>query len=324
MFKHFSTDNFSEVKVLVVGDVMIDRYLWGEVRRISPEAPVPVVHLKNITDKPGGAANVAANIAGLGAKPYLIGVVGDDEEGRLFPKILAGAGIDADFIVTAGRRQTTVKTRVLAHQQQIVRIDRETAENLEAEDEEKIRRSIAGVINEIDVIIISDYGKGVLSGKILSRLITTANELQKIIMVDPKGSDFSKYGGATILTPNQKEAAEICGFDLHDDETVCRAGEKLLAELDLGALLITRGGEGMTLFEKNKSPFHLKASARKVYDVTGAGDTVIAVAAAVAGAGGSWQAAVEIANIAAGLVIEDAGTATITLDKLMPFIKKYQ
>ena len=200
---------FPGLNVLIVGDVMLDRYWWGSVSRISPEAPVPVVNLENTSLAAGGAANVAANVAGLGAKPYLVGVIGEDAEADLFPGVLEKKNIAAEHLVRTSSRGTTVKTRVVAHSQQIVRVDQETKSALNAQEENLIWDKITNLLKHIQIIIISDYGKGVITENIASRLITTARRENKMVIVDPKGKNYQKYRGATILTPNRYEVAEV-------------------------------------------------------------------------------------------------------------------
>ena len=314
-------EKFSKVKVLVVGDVMLDKYLWGEVSRISPEAPVPVVNLKNTSYIAGGAANVAANVAGLGATPFLVGAIGEDGEGSLFPKVLADSNVSADYLVKIPSRQTTVKTRIIAHNQQIVRVDQETTQRLSKGEEETIWRQIEKLLTAADAIVISDYNKGLLTENLTARLIMQGKLENKIILVDPKGSDYDKYMGATIITPNKFEVANVCRLNGFNEETLQNAGRDLLSRLKLDALLITRGEEGMTLFENGKSPVHLEAQARHVYDVTGAGDTVIASLAVSLGAGERFMGAAEIANTAAGLVVSEVGTSAIKITALRDAFK---
>ena len=307
---------FSKVKVLVVGDVMLDRYWWGSVNRISPEAPVPVVHLKETSLVAGGAANVAVNIAGLNARPFLVGAIGDDEEAELFPDLLKNSNISPDYLIKLPKHQTTVKTRVVAHSQQVVRIDQELKLNLNNSEEDGIWEKIKHLIQEVDLIVLSDYNKGFLTENLLKRLITTSNKNNKFVLVDPKGKNYNKYTGATILTPNLREIIEACGLEESESNLIEQTGIKLLNTLDLKALLITKGEEGMTLLEKNKKSLHLSARARKVYDVTGAGDTVIATLAVALGAGLSFAESSKAANIAAGIVVEQVGTSTINFDEL--------
>ena len=309
-------ENFPKVKILVVGDVMLDRYWWGSVDRISPEAPVPVVRLEETSSAAGGAANVASNIAGLGAFPFLLSVVGDDEEAEIFPDILQKAGVSADYLIKIPGRRTTVKTRVIAHNQQVVRIDDETDASLPTEQAEMIWRKFLDVLETADLVIISDYAKGMLSVELIKRLITSANSADKMVLVDPKGKDYTKYKNSTLLTPNRFEAAQACNLEGSEEDFVERAGRELLAKLKSQALVITQGEKGMTPFEKARRPLHLPASTRNTYDVTGAGDTVIAALGVAVGAGGDFRQAAYLANIAAGLVVEEVGTSAAQLEDL--------
>jgi D-beta-D-heptose 7-phosphate kinase / D-beta-D-heptose 1-phosphate adenosyltransferase len=309
-------EDFSKVNVLIVGDVMIDRFWWGSVNRISPEAPVPVVNLKATTLAPGGAANVAANISGLGANPFLVGITGDDAEAKLLPAILSTHNISNEYLVSSPSRPTTVKTRIIAHNQQIVRIDQESKGFLNIVDEENVWGKISGLLDKIGVIVISDYGKGLLTDKLIARLITYGKDNNKYVLVDPKGKDYSKYAGATILTPNRFEAAQVLGLDDSEQINVEEAGEKLISKLKLDSLLITQGEEGMTLFQKKSKSIHLPALARQVYDVTGAGDTVIGCLSVAFGKNYSFEKAANLANLAAGLVVEQLGTTAISIEML--------
>ena len=307
----------SGLKVLIVGDVMLDRYWWGSVTRISPEAPVPVVNLERTTLTAGGAANVAANVAGLGAIPYLIGAVGEDAEAELFPDILADKNISPEYLVATPHRGTTIKTRVVAHSQQIVRVDQETKLLLTERDEDLIWQKIDGLLKQVQIVVVSDYGKGVVTENILARLITTAKCESKFVIIDPKGKSYEKYHGATILTPNRFEAAEVFQLEDFEPPTIEEAGRKMIDRFDLAAVLITQGEAGMTLFEKeSRLSTHLPVTARNVYDVTGAGDTVIACLATAIGAGADFLEAAKFANIAAGLVVEQVGTTAVTLRML--------
>jgi rfaE bifunctional protein kinase chain/domain len=304
-------EKFSEVKVLIVGDVMLDRYCWGSVSRISPEAPVPVVNLEKTEVTLGGAANVAANVVGLGAKAILVGVIGKDEEAKTFPIFLHEKGISSDDLIETESRPTTVKTRIVAHNQHIVRVDQESTNQLTSNEEEKVWSKIKEVFNQADIVIISDYAKGLLTDNLILRLITLGNEQSKPILVDPKGKDYAKYRGATLLTPNKREAYQATLI-----ENVEKAGQDLMQKLDLKALLITQGEDGMTLFERKNKPFKLNALARKVYDVTGAGDTVIATLAVAFASGFSLSESANLANIAAGFVVEKVGTTAIDIKEL--------
>ncbi len=309
-------EKFSAVKVLVVGDVMLDRYCWGSVRRISPEAPVPVVNLERTSLVAGGAANVAANVAGLGAEAFLIGVVGQDEEAGLMSEILGEINVSPEYLLNVKKRPTTIKTRIVAHNQHVVRIDQETSLPLDSADEKKLIRLIEQTIAKVGVIVISDYAKGVVTENLVSRLITKARELNKPVLIDPKGREYGKYRGATLLTPNRQEAAAACNLETDGQDLVGKAGRQLLKSLSVSAILITQGEKGMTLFRQNKSSYHLDALARKVFDVTGAGDTVVASLGTAVGAGADLAEAAEIANIAAGLVVEEIGTTAINIKKL--------
>lgn len=313
-------ENFAQLRILVVGDVMLDRYWWGGVTRISPEAPVPVVRLKSTSMAPGGAANVAVNVSGLGADAILLGLVGEDDEAKLFPSLLEGAGVSAEHLIAVEGRSTTVKTRVIAHSQQVVRVDQEDSHPIDSETEDRIRARIADLAPEVDAIAVSDYAKGMLTEKVLQELFSAAAKHGKSVLVDPKGKNYAKYRGATILTPNRREAAEACNFD-DNGNVVDEAGSKLMSDLELQALLITQGEEGMTLFRKSLEPLHLTAVAREVYDVTGAGDTVIATLATAIGAGADLAVAAQLANVAAGLVVEQVGTSSVTTADLEAALK---
>lgn len=309
-------EKFSDVKVLIVGDVMLDRYLWGSVNRISPEAPVPIVNVDKTSLVVGGAANVAANVRGLGAETFLIGVTGRDPEAAVLSETLEKSEIPADFLLRSEARRTTIKTRLVAHNQHVVRFDQETQELISDDEAEEALEKISALIEKVSIVIVSDYAKGFLTPALLSRLITLGREKQKKILVDPKGKDFSKYRGATILTPNRREAAEATGLEENGQGLVDQAGRKLLGELSLEAVLITQGEKGLTLLQQDKSVFHLAASARNVYDVTGAGDTVIASLAVAIGAGADYIEAAKLANTAAGLVVEKVGTTAVTVSML--------
>ena len=309
-------DKFAKTNILVIGDVMLDRYWWGSVGRISPEAPVPVVRLDKTTLSAGGAANVAVNISGLGARPDLIGIVGVDGEAEALKQILTSRGVDPSELLGIEYRPTTVKTRVIAHNQQVVRIDQEPDIRIEMEIEERLKERIKTLIPAADAIVLSDYSKGVLTDRLLSSTIGFARSEGKPVLVDPKGKDYTKYAGAALITPNRREAAEACNLSETSSDVVATAGKRLLEELDIDAVLITQGEEGMTLFRRETAPTHFPAAARKVYDVTGAGDTVIAALATAVGAGSNLDAAIRVANAAAGLAVEQVGTTAVTVDEV--------
>lgn len=309
-------DRFADVNVLVAGDVMLDRYWWGDVSRISPEAPVPVVRLKGDSTAPGGAANVAANIAGLGSRAVLLGAVGSDAEADELGNALGSIGIDSTHLLKLRGRSTIVKTRIVAHSQQVVRIDREDILILTPEEEATIISAIEAAVPDVDIILISDYGKGFLSDKVLRHIIDSGSRHNKPVLVDPKGKQFGKYAGATLLTPNQREASEACSLHEELPDLVCVAGNLLLSEIGLENVLITQGERGMTLFQRTLDPVHIPAAALETYDVTGAGDTVIATICVAYGAGANMLEAARIANIAAGLVVQQIGTTAITREHL--------
>lgn len=311
-----STVDFSGTRVLIVGDLMLDRYWWGSVARISPEAPVPVVRLGSTTLAAGGAANVAANVAGLGATPILLGVLGMDPDAEYVRQLLKTAGVDPGHLIKSSERPTTVKTRVIAHSQQVVRVDQESDLPIGPEVEDEIISHTASLISAADSLILSDYSKGLMTERVLSAVIGLAREQEKPVLVDPKGKDYRKYKGVSMITPNRREAAEACNLSESSPSVVDIAGDRLINELDIDSLLITQGEEGMTLFRRGIEPKHFPTAAREVYDVTGAGDTVIATLATAIGAGSDLEAATHIANIAAGSVVEQIGTTTITISSL--------
>lgn len=308
-------NNFSRASVLVIGDVMLDRYWWGDAVKISPEAPVPVVRLTKSSIATGGAANVAANLRGLGVHTKLVGMIGIDQEGSLLADELEQLGIGIDLLIRSDARPTTVKTRVIANNQQVTRIDQEANEPIESVAEDEVITVFSSQLEKCDAIVVSDYAKGLLTTKVLSALIDKANSLGKPVLIDPKGKDYSKYQGATILTPNRHEAADACGISEAEPDFVSKAGSRLLSELDCRAVLVTRGEDGMSLFQHD-SVLHLPTTARRVFDVTGAGDTVIATLAAGIAAGADLVVASRLANIAAGIVVESVGTTHIRLDDL--------
>jgi len=308
--------SFSEVAVLVVGDVMLDRYWWGDVSRISPEAPVPVVHLKRQTCTPGGAANVACNITGLGATAYLVGCVGADGDASAFRSALLENGSSDDHLVERRDIPTSVKTRIIAHSQQVVRVDLERVEDLPKDSESEVCAKISTLMPTVDIVVVSDYQKGTLSPAVLKHIFATARKHSKKVIVDPKGKDFFKYAGATIITPNRREAAEATKLEESDSSLVEKAARQIIDSLGLEAVLVTRSEEGMSLFVRGEDEVHLRAHTKEIYDVTGAGDTVIATLAVAVAAGNSYPEAASLSNLAAGIVVEQIGTSTITIDQL--------
>lgn len=307
----------AEKSVLVIGDLMLDRYLIGEVDRISPEAPVPVVLLKQQNERAGGAANVAANLAQLGIKTIMAGVIGEDAEGRSLLQMLKGLHISGDAVVTSTHRPTVTKTRILGGHQQMMRLDMESrAAFTEIETSSLLSLITQALEQNPAAVILSDYAKGVLSEELCRAVIERANALNIPVLVDPKGRDYSKYRGATVLTPNKKETAEACGVAISDNEKLLAAAAKLRDQLGLQFLAVTRGEEGISLLEKNES-IHIPAAAKQVFDVSGAGDTVIATLAAGLVHGLSHRQAFELANIAAGIVVGKVGTVPIRREELL-------
>ncbi len=301
--------DFSRARVLVVGDVMLDRYWFGDVSRISPEAPVPVVHVKRTEERPGGAANVARNVSALAGRAALLAVVGDDEAASSLATLLAGEKVDASLHRDPAL-STTVKLRVIGQQQQLLRIDFERApshEVLAAKLDEFERR-----VDEADAIVLSDYGKGGLAH--VEKMIQLARAHGKPVLVDPKGHDYARYRGATLLTPNRSEFREVAGR-WTDEADFAKRAQGLRAELDLQALIVTRSEEGMSLFTASES-YHEATRAREVFDVSGAGDTVIGVLALMVAAGADLHAAMRVANHAAGIVVGKLGTAVVHREEL--------
>ena len=299
----------SATRILIVGDVMLDRYWFGEVSRISPEAPVPVVKVERTEERPGGAANVARNCAALGAHVTLLSVVGADEAGQRLAQLLGSSGIECSLHEDT-QLSTTVKLRVVGRQQQLLRIDFENAP-----DHEVLQTKLADFESRLatcDVVILSDYGKGGLAH--ITEMISRARAAGKQVLVDPKGEDYARYAGATLLTPNRSEMRAVVGR-WKDDAELVRKANRLRGELQLDALLVTRSEEGMTLFSSSGTT-HEPALAREVYDVSGAGDTVIATLAVMLGSGLSMQQAMRQANLAAGVVVGKLGTATCSLQEL--------
>jgi len=308
---------FKDVTVIVAGDIILDQFIWGKVSRISPEAPVPVVEVQKETVLLGGAANVVNNILSLGGRSLICGVIGDDESGRKLLDILQAKAISSDGIIVWQDHRTTVKTRVVAdRRQQVVRFDLENNEQLN----QKLReRSHLG---EVDSVILSDYGKGLLSEDLIRGINESAKGEGRMVVVDPKMDNFDYYKGITLVTPNKSEAEIASGIKIVDEESLKRAGEKLQDRFRSQAVLITRGEEGMTLFEKGEKAVNIPTVAKEVYDVTGAGDTVVGVITLARAAGASFTEAAKIANYAAGIVVGKVGTATVTPEELKEAISR--
>ncbi|HBN26499.1 MAG TPA: D-glycero-beta-D-manno-heptose-7-phosphate kinase, partial [Desulfobacteraceae bacterium] len=307
---------FKECKILVVGDLMIDRYLWGTVDRISPEAPVQIVLVKDESVTLGGAGNVVNNLICLGAGVWVAGVTGKDDNGKLLSRKLNELGVDSQGIAWEEDRQTTVKTRIIAANQHVVRIDRESRKKINPSTEDYIKNFLKEKIPDVDLVLVSDYGKGLVTKDLMAEIIQKVKKYDKRVIVDPKGLDFSKYSSASLITPNKKEASHVSGIEILDDLTLNSAGLQILEKTDIGSLLITCGKDGMVMFERDKKPYKISAKARQVFDVSGAGDTVIAVLGLAIALGISLKSSAAIANTAAGLVVGKVGTATISQKEL--------
>ncbi|MGH8553135.1 MAG: bifunctional D-glycero-beta-D-manno-heptose-7-phosphate kinase/D-glycero-beta-D-manno-heptose 1-phosphate adenylyltransferase HldE, partial [Methylococcales bacterium] len=308
--------DFSTAKVLVAGDVMLDRYWYGNTSRISPEAPVPVIHVDKSQERAGGAGNVALNIASLGARPSLIGLCGDDEAANSLQNLLQSARVDCFFRRVTDCR-TITKLRVISRNQQLIRLDFE--DGFQRAESDWIVGTFREEVKRTDTVVLSDYGKGTL--RAVESMIDLARNAGKPILVDPKGNDFSIYAGATVITPNLAEFEAVVG-PCGDSSEIVEKGRKLIRNIAIDALLVTRGEQGMTWLERGLEPYHLPTQAREVYDVTGAGDTVISVLAAGLAAGASFRDATALANVAAGIVVAKLGTAAITLDEFRYALQK--
>jgi len=298
-------------RIAVIGDVMIDRYIWGNVNRISPEAPVPIVEVESESSRLGGAANVANNIVSLGASAQLIGIVGDDFSGKEFRSILESQKASSEGIITDRSRPTTVKTRVIAHHQHVVRIDSEEKKDIGSEIQQKIFSVLEKNIDSIDGIIIEDYNKGIIVKELIHAIIELANKKKKIITIDPKFNNFFEYKNVTVFKPNKKEAEEALGKKIQTDADVLSAGKMLMEKLNAENILLTRSEKGMSLFEKNGLVTHIPTNARKVSDVSGAGDTVIATLTTMLAAGANIAEASLLANYAGGIVCGEVGIVSI-------------
>ncbi|MCM8797208.1 MAG: D-glycero-beta-D-manno-heptose-7-phosphate kinase [Candidatus Omnitrophica bacterium] len=324
--------NFANAKILVVGDLILDEYIWGSVERISPEAPVPVVWAKNNNYLPGGAANVANNIRALGAEVCLVGVVGDDAHAKTLLSELKKKGVETKGIFVERGRRTTLKTRIIAGHQQVVRLDWEHVHNICRDVKNKLLGYIYDNIREFDAVIIEDYGKGLLDRELTEEIIKEANSFKKIVTVDPKEDNFDCYFGATCITPNRKETQNAIRYlrikdthnkfkiykeELFTDADIIEAGNAILEYLQLESLLITLGEQGMRLFEKGRESRYIPTVAQEVFDVSGAGDTVIATFTVALCSGASKLQAAHIANFAAGIVVGKIGTATASRKELL-------
>ncbi len=321
-------ERFSSIRILVIGDVILDHYIWGDVNRISPEAPVPVVEVKDENFRLGGAANTIANIRSLGGEVDVISVVGRDENGNRIRNMLSCIGANVSGVLEDGKRPTITKTRVMARNQQVVRIDRESKSEVDGNPKEEIICFAESAIDKVDAVIFSDYDKGVVSKELLEFVFSKAKKQNIPVIIDPKERNFWNYKGATVVTPNLKEASAPLGVNITDEESLLAVGNTLLERLELSALLITRGEHGMSLFEfMDDAPvkvIHIPTVAREVFDVTGAGDTVVAAFTLALAAGASMLDAAKVANCAAGIVVGEIGTASVMPKELMESLAEHE
>ncbi len=310
-------ERFASARVCVLGDVMLDRYFWGRVDRISPEAPVPIVRVNRKSSRLGGAANVAANLCSLGIQSTLAGVTGSDLAGGEVGDMIRLAGIGSECLFVEEGRETTEKVRIIAQSQQVVRADFESESPLATGSWERLQSELVGGIDRFDALIVSDYGKGVVQEDFLREVIAVWKAAGKPVLVDPHVGHFKWYRGATLITPNTREAASYYGATVDREELFTNVGFHIREELELEALLITRGEDGMSLFLEDQKQIHIPTVATDVYDVTGAGDTVISLLGAALAWGAPLIYAVLLANQAAGEVVKDIGTSTISKEKLI-------
>jgi D-beta-D-heptose 7-phosphate kinase/D-beta-D-heptose 1-phosphate adenosyltransferase len=308
---------FREQQVLVLGDIILDQFIWGDVERISPEAPVPVVVVRREEYRLGGAGNVAVNIRALGGRPILVGVISNDPAGEKIQHEMERLTLPNTGLMLDLGRPTIVKTRIIASHQQVCRVDRESLQPMSMELFKKAHQFIQKYLAKTHALLVSDYGKGFINQRLLSNILPMAQRAGKIVAVDPKSRSFAMYRPATILTPNKKEAEAASGIPIHDDQSLKQAAEAILAGTKVENLLITRGEEGMSLFRPTGYSRHIPAFAREVFDVTGAGDTVIATLTLAMCAGANPEEAAILANSAAGIVVGKLGTACVTPDELI-------
>ncbi len=308
--------NFLNKKIAVIGDMMIDGYFWGDVNRISPEAPVPVIEVDEEFFRFGGAANVALNIKTLGGIPIPVGIIGSDNDGKIFRSLLSDIKMMPDGIIIDNSRPTTTKTRVIANNQHVVRIDKENKTFISPLVEKKLYNFLSKMIPDIDGIILQDYNKGVLTKNLIQKIISMANKKNKIITVDPKFNNFFTYKGVTIFKPNIKETEDVLGKRIQSEKDLSNAGKLLLSKLKAKYILITLGQDGVALFERNKPVKRIPTKARKVRDVSGAGDTVIATLTLALTAGADIFEAAYLANYAGGLACEEVGIVPVELNNL--------
>jgi rfaE bifunctional protein kinase chain/domain len=309
-------DRFTSCRILVVGDLVMDEFLWGQVERISPEAPVPIVEVKKESLMLGGAGNVLNNIIALGGNVLLCGVIGNDPMGQELTRMLRELDSPVNGLVVEDRRPTTIKTRIVAHSQQVVRVDREERRPADEKSIGRILATLKEELKESDAIVVADYGKGVVTRSLMDGIRSLSQDSQTILAVDPTLRNLALYKDVTLITPNNYEAQQMSGIQIEDDQSLRRAGAHLLEELGCQMVLITQGDKGMTLFEGNGQTTQIPTVARKVFDVSGAGDTVIATFTLALAAGLTPSQAAVLANLAAGIVVGEVGTATVAASRL--------
>ena len=315
--------NFEKAKILVVGDFILDQFIWGQVDRISPEAPVPVVKVDRESYMLGGALNVAYNIVTLKGSVFPAGVVGRDVLGRMLMKVMRTNAVDSGGVIYDRSRPTTQKTRIIAHSQQVVRFDREVVNDIDSKDQKKILKYVHKKIRDVNGVIIADYGKGAITPALIRGILKLAKLHKKFVLVDPKEKNFPFYKGVTVITPNRKEAYSGLGSQHNTNGlNIEQVGVKLLKKLNCQAVLVTLGEEGMTLFEKNQKAIRIPTAAQEIFDVSGAGDTVVAVFTLSLASGAKMKEAAFISNLAAGIVVGKLGTATVSPQELIDSFPK--
>ncbi len=313
--------NFRNKRIIVLGDLMLDRFIWGSVSRISPEAPVPVVEIRKESTCLGGAANVAGNIRSLGGMPVPLGILGEDFEGKRLREEFKAIGSPIGGLVMDKSRPTSIKTRIIAHHQQVCRTDREDRSAVPASLQARVAEKFRAALSSSDAVIVSDYAKGLISPQLLKRTLPLARSARRVVCVDPKITDFAVYRPATVITPNTLEVERASGIAVSSTADLIRAGRKILRESGIEHLLVTRGEEGMALFERGSGVTCIPTVAQEVFDVTGAGDTVVSTLALSLVAGLSVLQAAVLSNIAAGIVVGKLGTACVSPDELIAAIR---
>jgi D-beta-D-heptose 7-phosphate kinase/D-beta-D-heptose 1-phosphate adenosyltransferase len=314
--------NASERSIIVYGDVMLDEFVWGDVTRISPEAPVPVVDIRRESVHLGGAANVLANLIALGLRSTVVGIIGNDSAGERLRAELKATGASGDTLITDESRPTTLKTRIIAHSQLVVRADRERRDPVDSETEERIIAALKKAVGKADAFLVSDYDKGAVTPRVLAEILPLAYERGIPVLIDPKIRNFDAYRPATLVTPNHHEALRLTNLEDHEDEGLKRAAHLIRERLGCESVLITRGERGLMLLESHHEAVYVETAAREVYDVTGAGDTVIATLAAALAGGATMLEAAILANHAAGIVVGKVGTATTSAAELVHSIQR--